>query len=59
MRLFLESYRASPSFLPVSSFGHDVIISDMLGMNRAGGLLLETMLHLGTLAAVFLCSKQI
>jgi undecaprenyl-diphosphatase len=40
-------------FLPVSSFGHDVLISDMLGMNRAGGLLLETMLHLGTLAAVF------
>ena len=44
-------------FLPVSSFGHDVIISDMLGMNRAGGLLLETMLHLGTLAAVFFMFK--
>lgn len=41
-------------FLPVSSFGHLCIIQDILGMERGPGVLLEVMLHFGTLAAVIL-----
>lgn len=39
-------------FLPVSSFGHEIVFGDMLGMKQTG-VLLESMLHLGTLAALF------
>ncbi|WP_418417896.1 undecaprenyl-diphosphate phosphatase [Blautia sp.] len=45
-------------FLPVSSFGHLCIIQDLLGMERESGLLLETMLHFGTLAAVILTFRK-
>lgn len=41
-------------FLPVSSFGHLCIIQDLLGVERGPGVLLEAMLHFGTLAAVIL-----
>lgn len=39
-------------FLPVSSFGHEIVLGGMLGMKQTG-VLLEAMLHLGTLAALF------
>ena len=39
-------------FLPVSSSGHLVLAQNLLGIEEAG-LLLDTFLHLGTLAAVF------
>lgn len=45
-------------FLPVSSFGHLCIIQDLLGMERGPGILLETMLHFGTLAAVILTFRK-
>lgn len=40
-------------FLPVSSFGHVCIVQRFLGMQRGPGGLLEVMLHVGTLFAVF------
>ena len=39
-------------FLPVSSFGHLCVLQQLLGMERGPGVLLEAMLHFGTLAAV-------
>ena len=45
-------------FLPVSSFGHLCVIQDLIGMERGPGLLLETMLHFGTLAAVILTFRK-
>lgn len=41
-------------FLPVSSFGHLSILQNILGMEHETGVLLEAMLHFGTLAAVIL-----
>ncbi|MCE5234922.1 MAG: undecaprenyl-diphosphate phosphatase [Clostridiaceae bacterium] len=40
-------------FLPVSSSGHLVLMQKLLGMDTQGSLFFDTMLHLGTLAAVF------
>lgn len=40
-------------FLPISSSGHLVIISQLLHMNSDTGILFEVMLHVGTLIAVF------
>lgn len=40
-------------FLPVSSFGHISLMEGVLGIGREGGILFETLLHVGTLAAVF------
>ena len=40
-------------FLPVSSSGHLVLMQKVLGMDTQGSLFFDTMLHLGTLAAVF------
>ena len=41
-------------FLPVSSFRHLCILQNILGMEHETGVLLEAMLHFGTLAAVIL-----
>lgn len=40
-------------FLPVSSFGHLAVLEGLFGMERETGILFETMVHMGTLAAVF------
>ena len=40
-------------FLPVSSSGHLVLAQHILGVNKAG-VLLEVILHMGTLAAILL-----
>lgn len=45
-------------FLPVSSFGHLVIFQGLTGFSPDTGLLLEAMLHLGTLAAVILAFQK-
>ena len=45
-------------FLPVSSFGHLCVIQELLGMERGPGVLLEVMLHFGTLAAVILTFRK-
>ncbi len=41
-------------FLPVSSSGHLVLASQILGVQTDGGPLLEVILHIGTLIAVFI-----
>ncbi|WP_347274889.1 undecaprenyl-diphosphate phosphatase [Candidatus Kuenenia sp.] len=40
-------------FLPVSSSGHLVILKDYLQVKETNGVLLEVMLHLGTLLSIF------
>ena len=45
-------------FLPVSSFGHLCVIQELLGMDRGPGVLLEVMLHFGTLAAIVLTFRK-
>ena len=41
-------------FLPVSSFGHLCILQNLFGMEQGPGVLLEVMLHFGTMTAVIL-----
>ena len=43
-------------FLPVSSSGHLVLAQHILGVNEAG-VLLEVILHMGTLVAILLYFK--
>ena len=40
-------------FLPISSFGHINIAEEVLGIKTGSGVLFETLLHMGTLVAVF------
>lgn len=40
-------------FLPVSSFGHVSIVEEILGIETGSGVLFETLLHVGTLVALF------
>ena len=42
-------------FLPISSSGHLAIFKYVLGFNSETGLLFDVLLHIGTLAAVFVC----
>ena len=44
--------QGATEFLPVSSFGHLCFVQNILGMEHGPGVLMEVMLHLGTLAAV-------
>ena len=41
-------------FLPVSSFGHLAAIENAMGITRNTAVLFEVLLHVGTLAAIFL-----
>ena len=50
--ILLAVIQGITEFLPVSSFGHLCIIENFLGMDHGPGVLLEAMLHFGTLAAV-------
>lgn len=45
-------------FLPISSFGHLLMAENLLGMDRGAGVLLEAMLHLGTVAAIFFAMRE-
>ena len=42
-------------FLPVSSSGHLVLFQALFGMEMDNGLLIEVLLHMGTLVAVIVC----
>lgn len=41
-------------FVPVSSFGHLAVFENALGIERSTAVLFEVLLHVGTLAAVFI-----
>lgn len=51
--IFLSFIQGLTEFLPVSSSGHLVIFQQLLGIDT-GGLLFDTMLHVGTLVAVLI-----
>lgn len=45
-------------FLPVSSSGHLAIVQNIFNVNTDGGMLFDIMLHVGTLAAVFVVYRK-
>lgn len=45
-------------FLPISSSGHLAIFKNVLGFDTDTGLLFDVLLHLGTLAAVFVAFRK-
>lgn len=51
--IFLGLVQGITEFLPVSSSGHLAIFQNVFHMETEGGMLFDIMLHLGTLAAVF------
>ena len=51
--IFLAVIQAVTEFLPVSSLGHLCILEQYMGIGHETGLLSETMLHLGSAAAIF------
>ena len=52
--LWMAIVQGLTEFLPVSSSGHLVLASVLLGINTDGGALFEVILHVGTLVAVFI-----
>ena len=50
--IFLAVIQAVTEFLPVSSLGHLCILEQYMGIGHETGLLSETMLHLGSAAAI-------
>lgn len=56
--ILLAVLQAVTEFLPVSSLGHLCVMESVLGINHDTGLLLETMLHLGTVAAIIFLFKK-
>lgn len=51
--IFLGFIQGVTEFLPVSSSGHLAIMKNLLHMDLDTGLLFDVLLHLGTLAAIF------
>ena len=51
--ILLGALQGITEFLPVSSFGHVRMVESILGIETGSGVLFETLLHVGTLAAVF------
>lgn len=56
--ILLAIVQGITEFLPVSSFGHLCFVQNILGMEHGPGVLMEVMLHLGTLAAVFMTFQK-
>ena len=45
-------------FLPVSSFGHLAALENAMGISRDTAVLFEVLLHVGTLAAIFMAFQE-
>ncbi|MBU5481531.1 undecaprenyl-diphosphate phosphatase [Blautia sp. MSJ-19] len=56
--ILLAIVQGITEFLPVSSFGHLCFVQNILGMEHGAGVLLEAMLHVGTLAAIFMTFQK-
>ena len=56
--ILLAIVQGITEFLPVSSFGHLSILENFFGMDHNAGVLLEAMLHVGTLGAVFMTFQK-
>lgn len=56
--ILLAIVQGITEFLPVSSFGHLSILENFFGINHDTGVLLEAMLHVGTLGAVFMTFQK-
>lgn len=56
--IFLGFIQGVTEFLPVSSSGHLAIMKNILHMDLETGLLFDVLLHLGTLAAIFIAFWQ-
>lgn len=56
--ILLAIVQGITEFLPVSSFGHLCILENFFGMQHDAGVLLEAMLHLGTLGAIFMTFQK-
>lgn len=56
--ILLAIVQGITEFLPVSSFGHLCIVQNFLGIEHGPGVLLEAMLHFGTLAALLMAFQK-
>ena len=56
--ILLAIVQGITEFVPVSSFGHLCILENFFGMDHDAGVLLEAMLHFGTLGAVFMTFQK-
>lgn len=56
--IFLGIVQGIAEFLPVSSSGHLAIFKNIFHIETEGGLFFDVMLHLGTLAAVFVVYRK-
>ena len=56
--IFLAVIQAVTEFLPVSSLGHYAYWNNIWGIGHETGLLSETMLHLGSAAAIIFFVPQ-
>lgn len=56
--IILAVLQGLTEFLPVSSYGHLAAAQQYLGMKEPMGALLETMLHMGTAAAIIFCFRK-
>lgn len=56
--ILLAIVQGITEFVPVSSFGHLCILENFFGMDHDAGVLLEAMMHLGTLGAVFMTFQK-
>ena len=56
--LLLGIIQGITEFLPVSSSGHLAIIENLFKIETDTGLLFNTIIHLGTLTAIFIAFRQ-
>ncbi len=52
--IFMGIIQGLTEFLPVSSSGHLAIFKNIFQVNTDTGILFDVLLHIGTLAAVFI-----
>lgn len=56
--ILLAILQGITEFIPVSSYGHLSVAEQLLNVERSTGLLFESMLHLGTAAAIIFVFKK-